>query len=195
MIITLLIVAYLLGSVNSALLICKLMKLPSPRTQGSGNPGATNVLRIGGKKAAILTLVGDILKAVIPICIGHYFHLSNLILSWILFVAVLGHIYPIYFGFKGGKGVATAIGGSIAINPIFGGVMVLTWLVMAFTFRYSSLASLTCLILSPLYASIFLGDLSALPFGLLALLIIFTHQQNIKRLISGNESKIGKKAK
>lgn len=193
MLTTLLIVAYLLGSVNSALIICKLMRLPSPRTEGSGNPGTTNVLRIGGKKAAAFTLIGDILKAIIPISIGHYFHLPYMALSWTLFAAVLGHIYPIFFGFKGGKGVATTIGGSFAINPFLGAIILLTWLIMAITFRYSSLASLTSLILSPFYASVVLGGLTSIPFGLLALLIIFTHQQNIKRLIAGNENKIGKK--
>ena len=191
--ITLIIIAYLLGSVNSALIVSKLMHLPSPLSQGSGNPGATNVLRLGGKKAAGFTLAGDVLKAVIPLVIGHLMHLPYLCLGWIGFFAVVGHIYPVFFNFKGGKGVATAIGASFAIQPLLGVLVSLTWALVALVFRYSSLASIVAMILAPVYAYFLLGELTIVPLGFTGLLILFKHQQNLKRLFAGTESKLGAK--
>lgn len=190
----LLILAYLLGSVNSAVIVCKIMRLPSPVTHGSKNPGATNVLRIGGKKAATFTFTGDVLKGIIPVFIGHFMDLSYLSLCWIGFAAVVGHIYPIFFNFKGGKGVATAIGASIGIYPPLGICIAITWFVIALVFRYSSLAAIIAFLLSPIYAWLFLGELTIVPFGFLTLLIIFKHQDNIRRLLNHTESKLGKKS-
>lgn len=190
----LLILAYLLGSVNSAVIVCKLMRLPSPMSAGSHNPGATNVLRIGGKKAAAFTFAGDILKGVPPVLIGHFIHLPYLSLCWIGFFAVLGHIFPVFLNFKGGKGVATAIGVSIAIYPPLGISIALTWLMIALAFRYSSLSSLISFLLAPLYAHFLLGPLTAVPFGFLALIILFKHKDNIKRLLNHTESKLGAKS-
>ena len=189
----LLIIAYLLGSVNSALLVCRWLSLPSPKTHGSHNPGATNVLRIGGKKAGGLTLAGDVLKGVIPVLIGHLLHLPYLSLCWIAFFAVLGHVYPLFFNFKGGKGVATAIGTSFAIHPFLGASVGLTWAVIAFVSRYSSLASICAILMLPVYGYLLLNALTIVPLGFLAVLILIKHQQNFKRLLAGTESKLGAK--
>ena len=189
----LIILAYLLGSINCAIIACKAMGLPSPFTVGSGNPGATNVLRLGNKKAAIFTLIGDALKGLLAVVIGHYFEVSTLVLSLIALFAVLGHIFPIFFKFKGGKGVATFFGVIIAINPWVGACAVLTWLVMAVLFRYSSLAALTTCVFSPVYAYIFMGPMSVIPLVILALIVVSRHHANIKRLCNGSETKIGQK--
>lgn len=191
--ITLLILAYLLGSVNSAVIVCQLMKLPSPSTTGSKNPGATNVLRIGGKKAAAFTFIGDAGKGIIPVLIGHALHLNEALLCWIGLAAIIGHIFPLFFKFKGGKGVATAIGVSFAIDPILGGCIISTWLIIALASRYSSLAAIIAFLSSPAWAGYFLGHSAVAPFSIVAILIITKHKENIKRLISGTESKIGKK--
>lgn len=191
----LILIAYLLGSINSAIVVCKVMGLPSPRTVGSGNPGATNVLRIGNKKAAGLTLAGDVLKGIIPVLIGHAFYCPPVVLCWIAFAAILGHIFPIFFGFKGGKGVATAIGSFFAIHLFLGAGTGLTWLIVAGIFKMSSLASLVSIILTPLYAYFLLGSNTVLPLSLIAILIIFRHKGNIQRIIKGQESKIGDKKK
>jgi glycerol-3-phosphate acyltransferase PlsY len=191
--ITLLIIAYLLGSVNSAVIVCKLMELPSPNTTGSKNPGATNVLRIGGKKAAAFTFTGDALKGIIAVLIGHFMNQNEAFLCWIGLAAVIGHIFPIFFKFKGGKGVATAIGASIAIEPILGICIMLTWFVIAMVFRYSSLAAIIAFLASPAFAGYFLGQDTIAPFAIIAVLIIIKHKQNIKRLLNGTESRIGTK--
>ena len=191
--ITLLIIAYLLGSVNSAVIVCKLMGLPSPNATGSKNPGATNVLRIGGKRAAALTFTGDAVKGMIAVLIGHFMNLNESLLCWIGLAAVIGHIFPIFFKFKGGKGVATAIGASVAIEPILGICIMLTWFITAIVFRYSSLAAIIAFLSSPALAGYFIGQAAIAPFSILATLIIIKHKENIKRLIGGTESKIGKK--
>lgn len=191
--IILLILAYLLGSINSAMIVCKIMRLPSPLSSGSKNPGTTNVLRIGGKKAAAFTFTGDVLKGIIPVLIGHFMGLPDLSLCWVGFFAVLGHIYPVFYNFQGGKGVATAIGASIAINPMLGIGIAITWFLVAFFCRYSSLAAIIAFLLSPLYAVLLLGDLTVVPYGFLAALIIFKHKENIQRLLNGSESKLGNK--
>lgn len=188
---TLIIIAYLLGSINSAILICKVMGLPSPRTVGSGNPGATNVLRLGNKTAAGLTLTGDVLKGVIPVLIGHALHFEATILCWVALAAILGHIFPIFFSFQGGKGVATAIGSLFAINIFLGLAVGATWLVMAKVFKISSLASMIAIILAPVYAYFIVNPSTAFPLLLMAIFIIMRHQANIKRIMKGEESKIG----
>src|ERR1700722_7147497 len=128
------IIAYLFGSISSAIVTCKLMGLPDPRTQGSGNPGATNVLRIGGKKAAIITLVGDVLKGVIPVLAAKFYGFDTLSLSFITFAAFIGHLYPVFFKFEGGKGVATSFGCLIALAWPIGLSLMLTWILMAVIF-------------------------------------------------------------
>ena len=190
---SLILFAYLLGSINSAIIVCKLAGLPSPRTVGSGNPGATNVLRLGSKKAAAATLVGDVLKGVIPILIGHLFHLPANALCSIALAAILGHIYPLYFGFKGGKGVATAMGCAFAINLLLGICVGATWLIVAKLTRYSSLSSMISMILMPFFALFILGKASFVPLALIAVLIVLRHRSNIQKLKAGKESKIGQK--
>ena len=136
------IAAYLLGSISSAVLICRVLRLPDPRTVGSNNPGATNVLRLGGKGAAAAVLLCDMLKGTIPVWLGYYLNIDSIILGVVAIAACLGHMYPIFFHFKGGKGVATALGAIAPIGFDLTGMIMATWLVVAFLFRYSSLAAL-----------------------------------------------------
>jgi glycerol-3-phosphate acyltransferase PlsY len=189
----LLLFAYCLGSINSAIIICKIMGLPSPRSVGSGNPGATNVLRLGSKKAAGFTLAGDVLKGVIPVLLGHALHFTPPALATIACAATLGHIFPVFFRFKGGKGVATALGCFFAIHFTLGCAVGLTWLIIAGLSRYSSLASIIAMLTAPVYANYLLGPLSLGPMILLCLVIILRHKQNILKLVTGTESKIGQK--
>lgn len=188
------IVAYLFGSISSAIVTCKLMGLPDPRSQGSRNPGATNVLRIGGKKAAIITLLGDTIKGIIPVLIAKWYGLDNFALSFVAFAAFLGHLYPIFFRFEGGKGVATAFGCLIALSWPVSLLLLATWLLMAILFRYSSLASLTAAITAPIYLWYFTNPAFAALGIVMGLLLIYRHQNNIRNLLAGKESKIGKKA-
>lgn len=185
--------AYLIGSISTAIIVCRMLGLPDPRTQGSGNPGATNVLRFGGKKLAIIVLVGDALKGVLPVLVAQLLNVSNDLLSWIALAAFLGHLYPVFFGFKGGKGVATAIGSILALSWPLGLLLIVTWLVIAFAFRYSSLAAIVAAVASPFYAYWIIPDVNYLPIILLSFLLIWRHYSNIKRLIKGKESKLGKK--
>ena len=190
------VIAYLIGSISSAILVCRIMGLPDPRSTGSNNPGATNVLRIGGKKAAILTLLGDVLKGIIPVVIAKSLNLSPVIIALVGVCAFLGHLYPIFFGFKGGKGVATAVGVFIGLNGLLALMLFGVWLVVAAVFRYSSLAALTTAAIAPVI--IFLIFPST-PYFLLALviavLLFIRHKENIKRLLAGEESKINLKKK
>ena len=182
---------YLFGSISTAIIVCKLMGLPDPRTTGSRNPGATNVARLGGKKAAALTLAGDMLKVLVPVLIAHALHASQTILAATALAAFLGHLSPVFFGFQGGKGVATALG---VIYGLYWPVGLLTtgiWLAMAIVFRYSSLAALTAILLTPL------GFLWLLPqrpiiiaMVVLAALLYWRHRSNIANLLSGKEGKI-----
>ncbi len=190
---SLILFAYLLGSINSAIIVCKLAGLPSPRSVGSGNPGATNVLRLGSKKAAACTLIGDILKGVIPIVLGHLWHIPAAALCWIALAAILGHIYPLYFGFKGGKGVATAVGCAFALSLWLGICVGATWLISAKISRYSSLSSIIAMILMPFFGLGLLGKTSFLPLLLITLVILLRHRSNIQKLRLGQESKIGQK--
>lgn len=189
------IIAYLLGSVSTAIITCKAMGLPDPRTEGSKNPGGTNVLRIGGKKAALITVVGDVLKGVIPVLVFKYgtsIGISGL--GWVSLAAVVGHMYPLYYRFEGGKGVATLVGVTMALYWPLALAMVGVWVGMAVIFRYSSLASLTAVTASPAVACGF-GLPIVLPWCVLAMLIIWKHRSNIQRLMAGKESKIGQKSK
>ncbi len=193
MYIALLLIAYLFGSLNCASMVCKMFGLPSPRSEGSKNPGATNVLRLGGKKAAAMTLLGDVLKGLFPVLIAHGINCSVAWVAWVALAAVLGHIFPIFYRFKGGKGVATTIGVVFALNVILGLLVAMTWLVVAWVSRYSSLSSLVAVILCPVYAFFLLGSSVLWPLSILAVLVILRHQQNIQRLLTGGESKIGRK--
>ncbi len=192
----LVILAYFIGSVSSAIIACKLLGKVDPRTVGSKNPGATNVLRHGGKKAAFFTLLGDILKGLIPVAIGHVLGLDW---GWLILVglaAFLGHLFPIYYGFKGGKGVATALGVYLGLNPIVGIVVILTWLVSALVFNVSSLSALIATLMAPLYF-FWVTDSLHLFLGLvvISVLIYWRHLTNIVEIIDGTEGKISEKNK
>lgn len=191
MVYLLIVSAYLLGSISTAILTCKLMGLPDPRTVGSNNPGATNVLRHGGRKAAAITLLGDALKGLIPVLIGKALGISDNALVLIGLAAFLGHLFPLYYGFRGGKGVATAIGVFLGLN-VWGGVaFVLTWLLMAKVFKISSLSALVATALSPLYFWLLTGNgWLTLGIGLMAVLIFWRHQSNIRNLLTGQEDTI-----
>ena len=183
--------AYLLGSVSAAIITCRLMGLTDPRTAGSNNPGATNVLRIGGKKAAAITLLGDMLKGLIPVLIAKALGLS---LGWQAMVglaAFLGHLYPAFYQFKGGKGVATAIGVYFGLNIWAGALIALTWLFIAKVLKISSLAALIATLLAPLYFYLLTanGWLSLIMI-VMTLFIFWRHQSNISKLLQGKESKI-----
>ncbi len=186
------VVAYLCGSLSAAIITCKLMGLPDPRSQGSRNPGATNVLRIGGKKAALITLAGDAIKGVIPVVLAQAFGVDGIWLAATALAAFLGHLWPVFFGFEGGKGVATGFGVVFALEWRLGLCLVGIWVLMAVLFRYSSLAALTAFALAPVIAFWF-WPAYAMPLVVLSTLLIWRHQENIRKLRSGEESKIGKK--
>ena len=183
--------AYLLGSISAAIIVCKLMGLADPRTQGSRNPGATNVARIGGKKAAALTLLGDMLKGLLPVLVAHALDAGALILAGTALAAFLGHLYPVFFGFQGGKGVATALGVSFGLHWPAGLAIAGIWLVMAVVFRYSSLSALTAIALSP---AVFYWLMPEPPviaaMAILAVILFWRHRSNIANLVSGKENKI-----
>lgn len=185
--------SYLIGSLSSAIILCKLMHLPDPRTSGSGNPGATNVLRIAGKKAAFFTLLGDLLKGLLPVLIARASGCSAFYLSLIMLAAFLGHLYPIFFKFKGGKGVATGIGGLLGLNALVGLLAIITWIIVAKIWRYSSLAAIVAAISIPIY-NIYLGDKNAEGILLIMLaLMLWRHRGNIKRLLRGEETRLKNK--
>lgn len=189
--------AYLLGSVSFAIVVSKLFRLADPRTFGSGNPGATNVLRTGNKVAAALTLLGDCLKGVVPVALAVYFEEQlgpgDAGVALISVAVFAGHLWPVYFRFKGGKGVATALGVLLGLNPVLGLATLVTWIVIAYAFRYSSLAALVSALFAPFYYTLLFG-LNTIGFAVLmmSVLLIWRHKTNIGNLISGRESKIGK---
>lgn len=187
----LVIAAYLVGSVPMAIVIARLLKLPDPRTTGSGNPGATNVLRYGGKLAAALTLLGDVLKGVVALLIVQWFTGEPRILAASGLAVFLGHLYPVFFGFKGGKGVATALGVWLVLAPVIAGALLVTWLVVAVVFRYSSLAALVAACAAPLYVH-WLRPVKSYAFLALAMtvLLVWRHRSNIRNLLTGKESRI-----
>ena len=182
---------YLFGSISTAIIVCRLMGLPDPRTEGSRNPGATNVARLGGKKAAALTLAGDMLKGLIPVLIAHSLQADPTILAATALAAFLGHLYPVFFGFQGGKGVATALG---VIYGLYWPVGLLTtgiWLAMAIVFRYSSLAALTAILLTPLGFMWLLPERPiVIAMVVMTVLLFWRHRSNITNLLSGEEGKI-----
>lgn len=191
-----LVAAYLLGSVPFAMLSSKLFGLADPRSYGSGNPGATNVLRSGNKKAALLTLIGDALKGTVAVVVAQQAGLSDNQIALVALAVFLGHLYPIFLKFKGGKGVATAAGVLLALDPLLGLATVGTWLLVAYVSRYSSLAALCAAAAAPLYSALLHGaSTQTVIVGILGMALIGKHWQNIQRLLAGQETKIGSKKK
>jgi glycerol-3-phosphate acyltransferase PlsY len=189
--ITFIIAAYLLGSISSAIIVCRLMGLPDPRSQGSNNPGATNVLRIGGKKAAAITLLGDSLKGFIPALAASLAGLEPLTLACVAMAAFLGHLYPLFFRFQGGKGVATALGVQFGIGWEIGSLVAAVWLFVAKGLGYSSLAALVAMALAPFAFWLFRYSAELIVMQvLLSLLLFWRHRSNIRNLIEGTEGRI-----
>lgn len=188
-------VGYLIGSLSFAVIISRLFGLDDPRHYGSGNPGATNVLRSGNKAAAILTLVFDALKATIPVIVARQMGLDDTTVTLVGLGAFLGHLWPVFFKFEGGKGVATAAGALLAYDPAMGGLALLVWLAVAIVTRYSSLASLCAAVAAPII-QVALGGWGPMAMGIIVMsaLLIWRHEANIRKLLAGQESKIGQKA-
>jgi acyl phosphate:glycerol-3-phosphate acyltransferase len=194
------VVAYLIGSVSFAVIVSSVMGLADPRSYGSKNPGATNVLRSGNKTAAILTLLGDAFKGWLAVwLVSHFgarYGLDDDAIALAAIAVFLGHLYPVFFRFKGGKGVATAAGVLLAINPVLGLATMLTWLIIAFFFRYSSLAALVAAVFAPLFDGFLFGaNVVALAVVAMSCLLIWRHRGNIAKLMAGKESRIGDKKK
>ena len=193
------IAAYLIGSLSFAVIVSKYYGMDDPRTYGSGNPGATNVLRSGKKKAAALTLLGDALKGLVAVglarCLQDALNLSNIAIAAVAVAALVGHMWPLFFGFKGGKGVATALGVLLALSPATALVCAAIWLVMAFGFKVSSLAALAATVAAPLVAFWLMPYPSwAWATVVIAVLVLYRHKSNIQNLLQGKEGKIGDKA-
>lgn len=191
--------AYLIGSLSFAVLVSRAMGLGDPRRYGSGNPGATNVLRSGNKGAAVLTLVLDALKGFMPVwavaAFGAPWGLGEGTAALVGVAAFLGHLWPVFFGFKGGKGVATAAGVLIGLNPWLGLATLATWLIIAYFFRYSSLAALVAALFAPFYQLLIWGPgPTAIAVGVMGLLLVWRHAANIQKLLAGTESKLGQKS-
>lgn len=188
---TLILLAYLLGSISSAIVVSRIMGLPDPRTMGSGNPGATNVLRTGSKKAAAITLIGDALKGLIPVLIAKALNVDETIIALVAVAAFMGHLYPVFFGFKGGKGVATALGVFLAVSFPVGLMLAASWALVAFITKISSLSALVAACLAPVYMHFVVGEPAyTLTAVFLSILLIYRHRSNIRDLISGKEDKI-----
>jgi glycerol-3-phosphate acyltransferase PlsY len=192
--------AYLLGSVSFAVVVSKAMGLPDPYTHGSKNPGATNVLRTGNKLAAVLTLLGDAAKGWVAVTIARVVlgdpasESNNMLLGFVAIAVFLGHLYPIFHGFKGGKGVATAAGILFAISWVLGLATLGTWLIVAFFMRYSSLAALCAAAFAPLYFTFLFGvQPMSLAILVMSLLLIYRHRSNIRNLMNGTETRLAKR--
>ncbi|MEI6893574.1 MAG: glycerol-3-phosphate 1-O-acyltransferase PlsY [Colwellia sp.] len=189
---TMVVAAYLIGSISSAILICKMAGLPDPRTTGSKNPGATNVLRISNTLTAASVLFFDIIKGTIPVWGAYFLNIDSMSLGFVGVAACLGHIYPIFFNFKGGKAVATALGTLLPIGFTLGGLLIITWVLVAKFSKYSSLAAIVTVSIAPLFV-FFIKPLYVYPTLMLSALILFRHRENIIRLLKGTESKISHK--
>ena len=201
---TVVVLAYLLGSLSFAVIVSKFMGLSDPRSYGSKNPGATNVLRSGNKKAAVLTLLFDAVKGYVPVAVllhyGAAYGLTEGVAAAAGLAAFLGHLYPVFFKFEGGKGVATALGVLVGISPLLGLAVAITWLGIAWYFRYSSLAALLAAVLAPVYYAMAadgpLWDFNGAIFGMLCVmgvLLVGRHRDNVNRLLAGTETKLGTK--
>lgn len=185
----LMLLAYLSGSISSAILVSRIFRLPDPRTHGSGNPGATNVLRLGGAVPASMVLVFDVLKGTIPVWGSYFLGIEAFYLGMIAVCACLGHIFPIFFGFKGGKAVATAFGSMMPIGLDLAGLLISTWMMLVGATGYSSLAAIVTVSLAPIFTW-FIKPLYTIPVSMLSLLIIIRHKDNIIRLWNGQETKV-----
>ncbi|HAT8180360.1 TPA: glycerol-3-phosphate 1-O-acyltransferase PlsY [Legionella pneumophila] len=187
----LILVGYLMGSINSAIIVCRTFGLPDPREEGSKNPGATNVLRLGGKQYGILVMVCDALKGILPVIIAKYLNAEPVTIAFTALAAVVGHMYPVFFHFRGGKGVATTIGALLAFHFVIGVMVAATWLLVANFWRYSSLASIASISLAPFYSLILVGNLNIFPpLFMITILVLYKHRDNFNRLIDGKEPKI-----
>lgn len=195
-------IAYLIGSISFAVVVSKGMRLPDPHTYGSGNPGATNVLRTGNKKAAVLTLIGDALKGYFAVMLARVLlgdeSLTATLGSWVLcgvaLAVFLGHLFPIFHGFKGGKGVATACGILFGVNWVLGLATLGTWVIVAAFMRYSSLAALAAAVFGPIYFVFLFGfQPMGIALFIICLLLIWRHRSNIQNLMNGTETRIGSK--
>ena len=173
--------AYLLGSISSAILVCQLFNLGDPRKQGSGNPGATNILRIGGKFPAALVLIFDVLKGTLPVWASYYFGLAPIYLALVAVMACLGHMFPLFFGFSGGKAVATAFGAILPLGLDLAALTLVTWGIIVWLTNYSSLAAILTLVLAPLFTWLLKPEYT-LPVAILSIIIILRHKNNIIRL-------------
>ena len=192
------IAAYLVGSVSFAIVVSKLFRLDDPRTYGSQNPGATNVLRTGNKAAAALTLLGDCVKGwvavALAILLNQTYSLGDAFIAGVAFAVFAGHLWPVFFRFQGGKGVATALGVLLGLNPLLGLATLATWLIIARAFRYSSLAALAAAVFAPFYYALLFGVREQLlAVIIMSALLIYRHRSNIANLLSGKESRIGQK--
>ena len=190
---------YLIGSISFAVVVSRLMGLDDPRAYGSGNPGATNVLRSGNKKAAILTLLMDALKGFVPVWLvvafGEPYGLGEGTAALVGLAAFLGHLWPVFFGFKGGKGVATGAGMLLGLNPLLGVATLLSWGMVAYFTRYSSLAAIVAAVFAPFYQWLIWGfGPTTMVCAVLAALLVWRHSGNIRKLLDGTESRIGQKA-
>jgi glycerol-3-phosphate acyltransferase PlsY len=190
---------YLIGSISFAVVVSRLMGLDDPRAYGSGNPGATNVLRSGNKKAAILTLLMDALKGFVPVWLvvafGEPYGLGEGSAALVGLAAFVGHLWPVFFGFKGGKGVATGAGLLLGLNPLLGLATLLSWVMVAYFTRYSSLAAIVAAVFAPFYQWLIWGfGPATMVCALLAVLLVWRHSGNIRKLLDGTESRIGQKA-
>lgn len=194
------IIAYLIGSLSFAVIVSKAMGLPDPHSYGSGNPGATNVLRTGKKLAALLTLIGDAGKGWFAVWLAQKYQaeytLSDATIAGVAIAVFLGHLFPVFFRFLGGKGVATAAGILLAINLWLGLATLATWLIIAVFFRYSSLAAIVASVFAPVYCFFLFGISAALPAVILmSALLVWRHKENIRKLMNGTESRLGEKKK
>jgi len=189
--------AYLIGSVSFAIVVSKLLRLEDPRTYGSQNPGATNVLRTGNKLAAVLTLVGDCAKGWFAVVLAIYFstplELGIAGVSLAAFAVFAGHVWPVFFGFKGGKGVATALGVLLALSPPVGVTTLCTWIIIAYTYRYSSLAALVAAVFAPIYQLLLFGPgVKLVAIFLMSVILIYRHRGNIANLRAGTETRLAR---
>jgi len=187
-------IAYLFGSISTAIIVCKIMALPDPRSQGSGNPGATNVLRVGGKKPAAITLFGDFIKGLIPVLIAQYLEVTDPTLALVGVAAFLGHLYPVFFHFKGGKGVATMLGVLFGFSWMVGLATAGTWLFVAKVLKVSSLSALVATLLAPFYVWWFIPSQSLIiTTAIMTAILYWRHRSNILNMLNGREDKIADK--
>lgn len=183
-------IAYLIGSLSAALIVSKAMNFADPRESGSGNAGATNMLRLAGKKVAAMVLLGDMAKGLVAVLLADIAGLSSFSVGLVMIAVVLGHIFPVFFKFKGGKGVATALGAFISANFLVGIICIVIWVLVALAIRYASLASIIAVVSAPVL-NLFFGSAGLfIPGIIIALIVIYKHLENIKRLVAGTENKL-----